>query len=92
MNEVNKANGEITLATEVRTLSDGKPSEVKTVYLGLGQAYYLSAKGEAGVGRPSSEGWVWTPDNELASKILQVVEMLEGKAQPKFVPLPVKIS
>ena len=92
LNEVNKANGDITLATEVRTLSDGKPSEVKTVYLGLGQAYYLSVKGEAGVGRPTPEGWVWTPRNELASRILEVVEQLEGKAQPKFVPLPVKIS
>lgn len=92
MNEVNKANGEISLASEVRTLSDGRPAEVKTVYLGLGQAYYLSTKGEAGVGRPSPEGWVWTQVDALAPTILQVVEILEGKAQPKFVSLPVKIS
>jgi Skp family chaperone for outer membrane proteins len=92
MNEINKANGEITLVTEVRALSDGRPSEVKTVYLGLGQAYYLSVTGEAGVGRPGPDGWTWTADDDLAPTILQVVEILEGKAQPKFVPLPVKIS
>lgn len=91
LNEVNKANADIILATEVRTLS-GKPTEVKTVYLGLAQAYYLSAKGEAGAGRPTPDGWVWTVANDLAPRILEVVEILEGKAQPKFISLPVKIS
>jgi hypothetical protein len=90
LSEVTRANGEITLATEVRTLN-GKPSEVKTVYLGLGQAYYLSARGEAGIGRPSADGWTWTPANDLAPRLLEVVEMLQGKAQPRFIPLPVKI-
>ncbi len=92
LNEINKANGEITVSTEVRTLSDGKPSEVKTLYLGLGQAYYLSVKGEAGIGHPTPNGWVWTPADDLAPKILQAVEILEGTAQPQFISLPVKIS
>lgn len=92
MNEVNKASTDITLATEVRTLADGRPSEVKTLYVGLAQAYYLSPKGEAGVGRPTLTGWVWTQANDLAPRILHAVEILEGKTQAKFVPLPVKIS
>src|SRR5262245_46362432 len=55
-NELGKINGEITLANEVRTLGDGKPSEVQVVYLGLGQAYYVSSGGEAGIGRPGNNG------------------------------------
>lgn len=91
LNEMHKANGEISLVTEVRPLSDGKPSEVKTVYIGLGQAYFLSAMGEAGVGRPAAEGWEWQAANELAPRVNEVIEMLENKAQPGFVPLPVTI-
>jgi hypothetical protein len=92
LNEINRMNGEITLASEIRTLADGRPSEVRTVYLGLAQAYYLSAGGEAGVGRPGSDGWVWEADPDLAPRIAEVVEILQNKRSPKFVSLPVRIQ
>jgi hypothetical protein len=92
LNEIHKANAEISLVTEIRDLSDGKPSEVKTVYLGLGQAYFLSARGEAGVGRPGAEGWHWSSANELAPGISQVIEILQNKGKPEFVELPVTIE
>jgi gas vesicle protein len=92
LNEVTKLNGEITLAMEVRPLSDGKPSEVKTVYVGLAQAYYVSAGGEAGIGRPSDSGWQWKPSDDLALRITEVIEILQNKGKPKFVQLPVEIQ
>ena len=91
LNEVGKFNGEITLATEIRTLADGKPSEVRTIYVGLAQAYYVSASGEAGVGRPSDQGWTWESKKELARDVQHAVEILQTKAKPAFVPLPVAI-
>jgi hypothetical protein len=92
LNEINKFNGEVGMVNEVRTLASGKPAEVRTIYAGLAQAWYLSAGGEAGVGRPGPEGWVWTPDNTLAPSIGQAVEILQSKSKPAFVPLPVKIQ
>lgn len=92
LNEVGKANNEITMATEVRTLADGRPTEVRTVYVGLAQAYFVSASGEAGIGRPGQSGWQWETASGLAPQILQVVEVLQNKATPKFVPLPVKVQ
>jgi hypothetical protein len=92
LNEVGKFNGEITLATEVRTLADGKPSEVRTVYVGLAQAYYVSASGEAGVGRPSDQGWTWEARKDLAGDVQHAVEILQAKAKPAFVALPVSIQ
>jgi hypothetical protein len=92
LNEIQKANGEISLTTEVRTLSDGRPSEVKTVYVGLGQAYFLSARGEAGVGRPGEGGWQWEPADDLAESVAEVIGILESRAQPRFVDLPVTIQ
>ncbi|HKY31251.1 MAG TPA: DUF3450 family protein [Candidatus Polarisedimenticolia bacterium] len=89
--ELNRLNAEITMATEVRALSDGRPSEVRTVYLGLGQAYYVSAGGEAGVGRPGDAGWVWEAEPSLAPRINEVLDILNNKSSPRFVPLPVTL-
>lgn len=92
LNEVGKFNNDITMVTEVRTLSDGKPAEVRTVYVGLAQAYFVSPKGDAGIGRPGAAGWEWTTDREIGPRIEQVVEVLQNKAKPQFVSLPVKVQ
>lgn len=91
LNELGKANGEVTVATEIRTLTDGRPAEVKTLYIGLGQAYYVSAKGEAGVGQPGASGWEWQPANELAARVTEAMQVLQNKESPHFVSLPVKL-
>ncbi len=92
LNELNKANNEITVNYEVRTLADGKPAEVKAVYIGLSQAYYVSAGGEAGIGCPTADGWKWEPSKAVASDVATVLEVLDGKHSPAFIPLPVKIQ
>lgn len=92
LNEVGKFNNDITMVTEVRTLSDGKPAEVRTVYVGLAQAYFVSPKGDAGIGRPGATGWEWTAAREIAPRIEQAVEVLQNKAKPQFVSLPVKVQ
>lgn len=91
LQEVDKANGEITVAYEVRALADGKPSEVKTIYVGLGQAFYVSAGGGSGIGRPGPAGWQWEPAKTVGKDVLQALEILQGKHSPAFVPLPVSI-
>ena len=73
------------------SLADGRPAEVKALYIGLGQAYYVSAKGEAGTGRPGASGWEWQPVNEIAARVTDAMQVLQSKATPHFVSLPVKI-
>ncbi len=92
LNELNKTNNEITVSYEVHHLADGKPSEVKVLYVGLAQAYYVSARGEGGVGRPTGDGWKWEPSKAVASEVLTALEILEGKRTPDFVRLPVKLQ
>jgi hypothetical protein len=92
LNEINKFSNEIALVNEMRPLSDGKPSEVRTVYLGLGQAYFISAGGEAGVGRPAPDGWRWEPAGEIAGEINRMIEILQNKGTPRYVALPVRID
>lgn len=93
LNEVNKINSEITLATEVRTLASGKPAEVRTIYVGLAQAYFVTSKGDsAGIGRPTAAGWEWTTDDSIAPKVVAAVMTLQGKNKPAFIPLPLKLQ
>lgn len=92
LNEFNKANSEITVAYEVRTLGDGSSAEVQVVYVGLAQAYFVSPRGDAGVGRPTADGWKWEPVPGIGNDVLTALEIIQGKHTPAFVPLPVKIQ
>ena len=92
LNELNKANNEINVVYEVHTLEDGRPSEVQAIYVGLAQAYFVSAGGSAGIGRPSATGWQWQSSRTAAGDILTALEILQGKHSPAFVPLPVQIQ
>ena len=92
LNELNKANSEISVNYEVRTLPDGTSAEVQALYVGLAQAYYVSPRGDAGIGRPSPEGWKWESTPAARDHILEAIEILQGKQMPAFVPLPVKIK
>lgn len=92
LNEVNKFQRDVTVASEIRTLSDGSRVEVQALYLGLGQGYYVTADGSvAGVGVPSDEGWDWTQTNELAPAVRQAIAILQNESVPAYVPLPVTL-
>lgn len=93
LNEVNKFNREITVTSEVRKLTDGSTAEVTALYIGLGQAYYVGANGTvAGIGRPSENGWVWEPTNDMAANIADAVAILKNEKVANFVPLPIKVQ
>jgi hypothetical protein len=89
---INGANNEIAVSYEVHKLAGGRPAEVKVLYAGLGQAWYMSANGEAGIGRPAPDGWKWEAADDLAGTMTRVLEILDGKQSPAFVPLPVRIQ
>lgn len=91
LDAINKFNREITVTSEVRTLADGKVAEVTALYVGLGQAFYTGAKGTvAGVGRPTAEGWAWTPANEAAGAISDAIAILKNEKGAAFLPMPFK--
>lgn len=92
LGEVHKANAEIVVGYEVQTLADGRKTEVQALYVGLGQAYFVNASGDAGIGRPSPDGWKWQPYPGAARAIAAAVEIVQGKQSPAFVPLPVRIQ
>lgn len=93
LNEMNKFQRELVLASEVRTLADGSSAEVTTLYLGLGQAYYVNATGTvAAIGTSTEKGWTWSPANEIAPLVAQVIGIVKGEKVAAFVQLPVKVQ
>ena len=92
LSELNKANSELAISYEIRKFADGSSGEVQVIYLGLAQAYYISPRGDAGIGRPGEDGWTWTPAPDAAQAILSTLEIIQGKESPAFVPLPITIK
>jgi septal ring factor EnvC (AmiA/AmiB activator) len=93
LNEVDKFNREISMTSEVRTLDDGTSVEVAAFYMGIGQAYYVSASGNvAGIGTFSETGWVWKSNNEAAESIAAAIAMLKNEKPASFVHLPITIQ
>jgi hypothetical protein len=93
LDQVNKFNREITVNSEVRTLADGSSVEVTALYVGIGQGYYVNAKGDiAGFGTATADAWVWTPANEAGPAIAKEIAIFENEAVASFVRLPIRIQ
>ena len=94
LSSVHKFDESIILSREMRETGDGRRAEVKSLYLGLASAYYLAPnEADAGVGRPSANGWIWEPAPELAGRIGEAMAIHEGvQKEAEFLPLPVQIG
>jgi len=90
--QIHKWNREITLKSEVHAQPNGTSVEVAVMYIGIGQGYYASGDGKvAGSGTATPAGWVWTPNNELATQIQAAIAILKNEKVAAFVRLPVQI-
>ena len=93
LNDADRFNSAITLAIEVRKDAEEKDRQVQVLYLGLGHAYYADQGGLfAGVGVPGIEGWTWTVNAGLGSKIRDVIDIYENEQKAQFIPVPVNIK
>jgi hypothetical protein len=85
-------NDSISVTVEVKAINHHPAGEVTTLYLGLGQAYYLGAS-DAGYGYPGAQGWTWTSQPGLKASIARAIATAEGRAaEPAFIELPVTLS
>lgn len=92
LNEIGKANNELTSLPEIHDIGGGKKAEVKVVYVGLGQGYFVNSNGDiGGLGLPSDQGWSWKTDASIAPKMREVVEVMKKAVAPKLVELPAEI-
>ncbi len=95
MNELNKAAREISVGSEVRTLKDGRKTEVTVFYIGLSQAYYVNEKsGLAGIGKLGENGgeWIWEEQNDLVEPVATLLGIYRGEKPAAYVPLRMTVQ
>ena len=93
LTQMDKFNQGVTLVSEVKDIGGGNMVEVKTLYLGLGIAYFVDRNGEySGYGEPTSGGWKWTVDKDLSTEIQALVTTYQNVSKASFVTIPVKIN
>lgn len=93
LGEIEKFQNAISVVSELRKVASGEEKEVQTLYLGLGQGYYVDKSGAyAGVGLPGPQGWEWKEQPGLGPIIRKVIDQYEQKATASFSLLPVTIS
>jgi len=93
LNELNKLHNEVTLGRELLELPDGGSAEVSTLYVGLGQGYYVGLSGRAGgTGSAAPDGWRWRAADDAAPRITRALAILGNEQVAGFVPLPIAIE
>jgi hypothetical protein len=89
---VQEFNGDLHLENEVRSHGD-KEVQVRTLYLGLGQAWFVDQSGVfAGTGGPSESGWSWREDPAIASSVQEAIAIYEKSQPAVYVALPVEVK
>jgi chromosome segregation ATPase len=93
MSQVDKFNGALTVVPELRTNPAGKEVQVRTLYLGLAQAWFVSLDASfAGHGIPGAETWEWSPANEIAPEVKRAIDIQQGAGVAAYVSLPAKLK
>lgn len=89
---IDKFNQEVTVAKEIRDVGDGVERELRTVYLGLGLAYFVDKGGTcAGMGHPGQDCWAWMRDDSVAPQVVQMLSMYDNAAEARFVDVKVEV-
>jgi membrane-associated HD superfamily phosphohydrolase len=84
--------GSVHSDSESRKVADGRELKINMVYFGLAAAYGVDDAGQvAFVGKPGPDGWVFEEKNELAAQVRQLVDVMNGDADAKFISLPISL-
>lgn len=87
--EAEKWQQTVHLREELRETGDGRKFNMQVVYFGFGIAYAVNESGDyALIGRPGTDGWKFESRPELATRIRELVDVLNGDVEAKFVNLP----
>jgi hypothetical protein len=83
----------VTLSSELRE-ADGEIVEVKTIYIGFGQAYFADeALTTAGYGFPViGKGWEWIERPEIAEAVNDAILVTDNRLPAVFVNVPVSLQ
>jgi len=92
LSEVDKFNSTVSVHKDTRRAADGTEFSVESLYLGLGQAFFVSLNDQrAGVGHPVDGVWQWVDRPELAPRIRKLLDMYSSLQPAAFIGLEVQV-
>lgn len=90
---IDEFNSSIQVEAEVRRISADVEISVRTLYLGLGQAFYTDKNGNhAGTGTATASGWEWIENKALAPVIARTLAIYDSAQPAAYVGLPIKVN
>lgn len=91
LSQADKFNSGVSVVAEIRDIG-GRQAEVRTVYFGLGGAYFSDDAGSyAGVGIPVADGWEWEVVEGLGPAVTRLLGVYDGGREASFTDLPVHL-
>ncbi len=92
LTQIQRFNAAVTVVDDFREFEAGNPVQVKSVFFGLGPAFYVDgANQHAGVGFLGANGWEWRDDPSIAPQVREFLNIYGGTQQAKYIFLPVEI-
>ena len=91
--EIERLGNGVHLVKETLVVASGKKREMDVIYLGLAQAFAVSADNKiAGISRPTGNGWKWDWCPEIAGSVRKAIDSYNSREMAEFVHLPVKVD
>ncbi|MFC5049454.1 DUF3450 family protein [Rubritalea spongiae] len=75
--------------TDLEEEVEGTTRQLRVLYLGLGQAFYVSGE-KAGIGRPEKGSWKWQEVPNSKASISKAIAVYQKTARPELITLPVE--
>jgi Protein of unknown function (DUF3450) len=91
--EIESLQHDIRVTKEILTTKSGRGREFDIIYIGLARGFCVSGdNGEAGIGRPTQNGWEWKWENGWAGSIRRALDYYNREKSADFIELPLEID
>lgn len=92
LDEINNFHNSVQVHRQEFSVEGGPEREFFVLYFGLSGAFFVDeAESLAGVGRPTSDGWVFESRSGIATEVLDAVAIQEKRKMARFTRLPVEV-
>lgn len=77
--------------TDLEQVVEGAERQLRVLYLGLGQAFYVSGD-NAGIGKPVNGSWQWQEIPNSKASIVKAIAVYQKTARPELIKLPLEFK
>ncbi len=93
LGETDQFHHSVQIHDQIISINGAEEIQVKVIYIGLTQAYFVNEKGEqAGTGQPGATEWEWSSQPKLADRVQKMIRIQSGESAPAWVSMPLELN